>query len=429
MNKTKNLEFESKVQKKANLNFFGLAVISLFALTATFVLAILSLDFAVKLGGFLLIVGLFFLLIKVFVRTETQIAEIEQEETEEEDELFTPEILNRLLALEEAKEFFGASLKPADMFRLVGSRINEITPFSACLVYLFDKENPNLKIRFADGQNAEHFAKLEMQISKGLAGKVFHTRKSRFENGLIIDKTAFMPHLIADFGAAAAVPLMRGEEVFGVLQIFGSLEDKYNENSVTLLEAISERVAPIFLSSMAFEKSLSNALTDPLTNLPNERAFFLVLENQIAETQRNPLGRPLAVLTIDLKDFAEINERFGHATGDRVLTFAGQIIKTQLRQMDFLARSAKDEFLVVLPTASEKIAADVIERISRTFITKPFEIDMREKVYLKLNFGAANFGNDGDTAPTILQNANLRKQQSKSSEPNKILWFSKETVN
>ncbi|MCV5943055.1 GGDEF domain-containing protein, partial [Escherichia coli] len=78
----------------------------------------------------------------------------------------------------------------------------------------------------------------------------------------------------------------------------------------------------LFLGSLAYEKSLSSALTDPLTKLPNERAFFLVLENQLAESQRFRDERPLTVLAVDIRDFEEINRDYGHSTGDRVLSFA-----------------------------------------------------------------------------------------------------------
>ena len=75
-----------------------------------------------------------------------------------------------------------------------------------------------------------------------------------------------------------------------------------------MLEAIGERVAPLFLSSISVERSISNALTDALTNLPNERAFFMVLENQLAESQRFRSERPLTVMTVDIKNFAEANQ-------------------------------------------------------------------------------------------------------------------------
>ena len=131
------------------------------------------------------------------------------------------------------------------------------------------------------------------------------------------------------------------------------------------------------------------------------------------------LDRPLTVLSVDINNFSEFNDKFGHATGDRILAFTGQIIKNQLRQMDFLARSASDEFTAVLPTASKEIAFEIIGRIERAFVTRPFETIEGEKVYLKLNFGAATFGRDGEGerryAEHLLKTAITEKQQGKST--------------
>lgn len=108
-------------------------------------------------------------------------------------------------------------------------------------------------------------------------------------------------------------------------------------------------------------------MTDVTTDLPNERAFYLILENQIAEAQRKREDRPLTILAIDIKNFDEVNQKFGHAAGDRILNFVAHGIKDNLRQMDFLARSIGDEFLAILPTATKEVSHEVIARIQTGF--------------------------------------------------------------
>jgi diguanylate cyclase (GGDEF)-like protein len=154
-----------------------------------------------------------------------------------------------------------------------------------------------------------------------------------------------------------------------------------------------------------------------------------VLENQIAESQRFREQRPLAVLSIDIQNFDEINKRFGHVRGDQILSYAAKMIKGQLRQMDFLSRSTGDEFLAVLPTASEEITEIIINRIGKAFALSPFELTKSEREFIKLNFGAASFLKDGETAQELLRAANLKKQQSKKTGKSSILWFPREYVN
>ena len=97
--------------------------------------------------------------------------------------------------------------------------------------------------------------------------------------------------------------------------------------------------------------------------------------------------------------------------------------------MDFLSRSLNDEFLAVLPTAGEEITQAIILRIETAFIANPFIISEKEKVDLQLNFGAATFSVDGDTAQKLLQVALLKKQQSKKPKENQVIFFPKEFVN
>ncbi len=420
---------ESAGQHRENIGAFDflLAIISLCALGLTFTLSYADFGFGTKLIVFSIIIVLYlvFCISNYLSHKKKRDAFLSNAAARE----FDADVQSRLFALEEANEFFGASLKPADMLRLVASRIKELIPFETCVFYVADEKNEYLKIEYAYGVNAESLKNLEIDIKKGCAGKTFTSGKPQSDAELLLDKPVFTQKIIKDFQTAIAAPLFRNDEIMGVIQLYGGKIESFDNKSLELLEAVSERVAPLFAGSMAFERSLSNALTDSLTALPNERAFYLVLENQIAESTRFQLERPLTILSIDVNNFSDFNQKFGHATGDRFLAFAGDIIKNQLRQMDFLARSAGDEFLAVLPTASDKIASEIIERIERAFVTKPFEIIEKEKVFLKLNFGAATFGRDGETAQQLLKTAILRKQQGKSTEPSKVLWFPKEYAN
>ena len=403
-----------------------LVLTTISALTATFFIAGADLTFQAKIAIFIGIV-FFCLLISgfVYVRQQRQASKLKQvtDNPAIDETVFSPEIEEKLLALEEASRLFGASLKPADMFRLISSRINEIIPFTGCVLFLTTKDSANLKVACAVGGIAPYLANFETELGKGLAGKTFVSQKSQLDEKLLFDKSALPPKSLKDLKSAVCIPLRRGTEVFGILELFGSDETQFDENSVALLEAVTERATPLFLSSLAFEKSLSNALTDTLTNLPNERAFYLVLENQIAESQRYRDERPLTVLTVDIRNFTDLNQKYGHATGDRILSFAGGLLRAQLRQMDFLARSKNDEFLIALPTASEETAQDIIGRLEKAFYQNQFEVSNQEKITLVLNFGTATFSRDCETAQKLLQSAQLQKQQGKSMPNSRVAVF------
>lgn len=421
------MKTSEKYSKSPHFGFVALVGVSILALALTFYISNTNLTFSAKAAGFALIVVIYF--ISAFAFYFWQKSQAANFPSGAKSGIFSAEIEERLLILEEASEFFASSLKSADMFRLVSSRIAELIPFSACVLFLTGEDQTELKIVHAGGENRQFLKNWTINMTDGLAGKAFTEGKAFLDEKLSRDKKTLPSDALEGFNSAIAVALKKNAEVFGVLQLFGKSGNDFDADSLVLIEAVGERVAPLLASSLSFERSHSSAMTDSLTALPNERAFYLMLENQIAEAQRFPDKRQLTVLVTDIKDFTELNQKYGHSTGDKILAFAAKMIKTQLRQMDFLSRSMNDEFFAVLPTANEEIAETIIKRIERVFVLRPFEISANEKVHLKLNFGTSTFLHDSETANQLLQTALLRKHQGKAEETSKVIWFPKEYVN
>lgn len=335
----------------------------------------------------------------------------------------------KLLALEEANQFFGTTLNPNDMFRLVASRVREIHPFQAAMLFLPAESGTGLRIEFYEGFGETVFAAEPYDVGSGLAGMAFLSGEISAGRDRLLQTIEFPENFELPTTSSIAIPMVHNGEVFAVFQIVETEENSADASMLKILETVGDRVAPLFLGSLAYEKSVSTALTDALTRLPNERAFFMVLETQLAESQRFRDERPLTVLTADIKGFAEVNEAYGYAAGDKILTFVAERIGGQLRKMDFLARSVNDEFVMILPTAGEQTAVEVIERIKESLAECPFPVSEHETIKLWLNFGWATFWQDGETAKQLLQAAVLRKQQAKSADPAKVVWFPKEYVN
>ena len=417
---------------------FGFPVLvfaSISALILTFLISVVELSFAVKLSVFSAITTVYLILAGIIYRFQYPPAlisfpEISADSPETVSEnVFSPEVEEKLLALEEANTIFSSSLKPADMFRLVSNRIIEIIPFSTSALYLLDKNKDKLKIAYAFGKSASTFTEVEIEPNAGIAGKATQTHQIQTDRMLMLEKSILPPETLQYLKSAVACPLVRETDVYGVLVLYDEENRDFDAKTIKLLEAVGERIAPLFLSSITFENNLNSALIDSLTNLPNQRALFMILENQVAESQRSREQRPLTVLSVDIKDFAGLNGKYGHSTGDRVLSFAAKNIKEQLRQMDFLCRVAGDEFLAVLPTSSDITTAMIIERIEKTFAANPFDIADREKIYIKLNFGFASFIRDGETAQDLLKIAGIKKREAKSAVKSSVLWFPKEYSN
>lgn len=103
------------------------------------------------------------------------------------------------------------------------------------------------------------------------------------------------------------------------------------------------------------------AHTDPLTGLPNRRAWYSALEFELQRAERT--GLPLSVVVIDLDGFKGYNDTHGHLAADRLLKFATASWQEQLRSTDVLARWGGDEFTLLLPRCDEPSAQAVLERM------------------------------------------------------------------
>jgi diguanylate cyclase (GGDEF)-like protein len=115
------------------------------------------------------------------------------------------------------------------------------------------------------------------------------------------------------------------------------------------------------------------SLIDPLTGIANRRAFLEDGEAQLKRQLNDP--RPTAVLLLDLDHFKTINDRFGHAVGDRVLQLFAEIGSTCMHRLDMFGRLGGEEFAVLLVNATRERALAVAEEIRSSFADAAREVD------------------------------------------------------
>src|SRR6185295_18414545 len=103
----------------------------------------------------------------------------------------------------------------------------------------------------------------------------------------------------------------------------------YTDDHRRLLDRISEQAAAVIHHSIVFERTQEDALTDPLTSLPNTRSMFMYLTRELARAAR--METDLSLIVMDLDEFKEINDTYGHHVGDRALRDVGQALQTVIR--------------------------------------------------------------------------------------------------
>jgi diguanylate cyclase (GGDEF)-like protein/putative nucleotidyltransferase with HDIG domain len=141
------------------------------------------------------------------------------------------------------------------------------------------------------------------------------------------------------------------------------------------------------------------ARTDSLTSLLNRRGFEELFETELERARRS--GRPLSVIVGDLDAFKTVNDRYGHAAGDRALERLSEILQSAKRRIDTAARIGGEEFAVIAPDTDHHAAYILAERIRRevrdTFKSEPFP--------LTISLGIATFPRHGGTAESLIGGA------------------------
>jgi diguanylate cyclase (GGDEF)-like protein len=403
--------------------YLTLVAVSVLALVATFFTSSTNLSFQAKGAIFVAVVTAYLIFSFVFFYSTDR---MRAARATDRGGSFAASRDEKLLALEEASLFFGASLAPPDMFRLIAARINELVPFSLVVLYLLDEKSGTLTASRSIGAAEQNADLPPRRKGEGIIWKSFANCRVETDERFIMEKV-YIP-VGGEIGSAFAIPLSASGETFGVLGLYTDAKAGNEADRVSTLESIGTRISPLIKSSLTFERNISRALLDDVTELPNERAFYLVLENHLAESIRFPRERPLTILAIDVKDFERVNASYGHPSGNQILTRTAELIKGQLRQMDFLARSSGDEFLAVLPTADAEITRNIIQRIENSFADNPFS-SAGEKIDVQLNFGFASFPADGESGRGLLGLAVSRKFNSKLATVGTVLQFPREFVN
>lgn len=206
-----------------------------------------------------------------------------------------------------------------------------------------------------------------------------------------------------------ATPLVAERRFLGALLLARRNREAWSEGDRRLLSWAASEVATAFARAYALEAAERGAKIDVLTGLPNRRYFDEVLS---MERPRRRANDSLGILMIDIDHFKILNDRFGHATGDRVLRAVAGAIAQGVRAEDTPARYGGEEFAVLLRRASAEQAIEVGERIRRAVVRlHPASLGIDEPV--SVSVGVAVAGADQVAIPGLVERADQALYRAK----------------
>ncbi len=186
-------------------------------------------------------------------------------------------------------------------------------------------------------------------------------------------------------------------------------EHKLAENELQKMNARLQR--QIGKISRLRDELQDQAIRDPLTGLFNRRYLQETLNRELNRARRGDY--PISVVMMDLDDFKQVNDTYGHKAGDQALRSLGEIIRSHIRESDIACRFGGEEFVLVLPETNPQIAGQRAEHIRREFqSTKSFK--EKKDITPTLSAGVAAFPANGKTAEIILDAADQAMYAAKA---------------
>lgn len=151
---------------------------------------------------------------------------------------------------------------------------------------------------------------------------------------------------------------------------------------------------------------------DVLTGLPN-RMLLLDRMTQLLARARRGKGR-VAVMFLDLDDFKDVNDSYGHETGDRLLRFVAERLRAAVRTDDTVARISGDEFIVLVEGVQSPQALEALRQKIQQKLAEDFVVEGRA-IRVQASTGVATFPDDGDTPDALIRQADLRMYANKKA--------------
>lgn len=329
--------------------------------------------------------------------------------------------IDELTVFNEIGRTLTSSLEIDQVLARIMDRITGLLKPKNWSLLLLDEASQELHVQVVVGGPRKRKNGATIRVGEGIAGWVAREKRS-----LLLPDAQLDPRFHPLFDRASdlkpvtvlCAPMISKEKVLGVIELMYVQEGapRARPADLTVLETIADYAAIAIENARNFRQVQELTNTDDVTGLYNSRFLQRVLEYEVARASR--YQTPLSLVFVDLDRFKEVNDRWGHLHGSRLLFEVGQVIRDNLRKTDFGVRYGGDEFVALLPQTAKENAMVLVKRLHReigrrTFLVggpppgaPPTSIEGPPGgVRLSASFGIAEYPRDAQSAEELLRMA------------------------
>ncbi len=315
------------------------------------------------------------------------------------------------------------------LYPVIREELSTIIDTTNFYIALFDEEKNKLYFSYyADetGERDKDFLVSKYSNSDNIFNYIFKTGESLLLNynkyKRMIDRGDFNSYdVITNKQVWLGVPLKIESKIIGSM-ILQSYTDPnlYSKKDIKLMEFVSQQIATAIERKQAEEKLKFLSLYDYLTKLPNRVLFYDRMKQEIAYARRE--RKKFSLMFLDLDNFKEVNDKFGHDIGDQMLQGVAKRFSKLLRKTDTICRLGGDEFIILLPRLAQprENTVDVVRKIFNS-LGEPFLIE-ENQIYISTSIGMALYPDDGEKEEDLIKSADKAMYVAKKEGPNNYRW-------
>ncbi len=310
------------------------------------------------------------------------------------------------------------------MYEIAG-RLNTVLDLEAALREVSDLMRVAMGVDKCEVILAERFGRLgELGFPTSIARQAIEQRSLIMIPDLSAqtDPAPGKSALLLGIRSVLCVPVMLEQEIVALIYVYKTdpAARPLDQHDVQLAVAISHQAALTIQRAHLLEKARAfeqRAITDSLTGLHNRQQILDLAELEFQRARR--LRHPLATLMVDIDNFKQVNDTYGHAAGDQVLRAVAARTRSDLRDIDLLGRCGGDEFVVLLVETELAGACKAAERVRQAVAETPVGVD-HGPLNVTVSVGVALFTEDCPNLAALVNDADVALYAAKKSGKNQV---------
>ncbi|HEX9860609.1 MAG TPA: sensor domain-containing diguanylate cyclase [Nitrospirota bacterium] len=305
----------------------------------------------------------------------------------------------------EVTKVLSSSLDPSKVMARILEHTRSVAGAQSWVLFIVDGDTGGLMFNSAKGRPASKECPLRLGPGEGISGWAAEDRSPKVVRDVSLEPR-FSGEVDRTTGltteSVMAVPIICEGKLLGVVELVNKqTPGGFTRKDVELVSLLMDQTALAIERTELYQRMEDLVITDDLTKLFNLRYLDRTLEVEIERATRYNLS--VSLIFMDVDHFKDVNDRYGHLIGSKLLVEISQILLKGLRKIDIVARYGGDEFVIVLPQTDVKSARFIAERIRRAIEKKVFLESENLSLNLTASFGIASFPDHASSQEELLQ--------------------------